>query len=221
MANADTPFGLRPIRHRNGASYNGACNPYFKDSDYNVALFIGDPVTKQGNGNAALVTVPGLGSFAPQTLPEIKLTAVGDVSTDAGRITGVVVGFGANPNDLSKVHSPAQTEAVVWVCDDPDVIFEIQVDTAMAITLISVNAILIDTHSGSTVTGISGIEMDGGGGSTPAPNASFQLNIRRGVNREDNDATLIHAKYEVTINTHTESSGMNTNATGTLGQAAI
>ncbi len=221
MANTDTPFGARPIRHRNGAPYNGAANPYYKNSDYATAMFVGDFVTKQGDGNAALVTAPGLGSFAPQTLPEIKRTTPGDVNTDAERITGVVIGFGANPNDLETVHSKASTEAVVWVVDDPDVIFEMQTDTAIAITSISLNAILIDTHAGSTTTGLSGTEIDGGGGTALAANSSFQLLLLRGVNREDNDATLIHAKYEVMISTHTEASGMSTNADGTFGQAAI
>ena len=46
MANTDSPFGLRPIRHRNGAAYNGAANPYYINSTYATALFIGDPVVK-------------------------------------------------------------------------------------------------------------------------------------------------------------------------------
>ncbi len=220
MANADTPFGLRPVRMRGGSPYNGAVNPYYKNSDYNVAMFIGDCVTKQGDANSAIVEAPG-GTFAAQTLPEVKRTTPGVANSDAERITGVVVGFGANPANLSKVHSPAQTEAVVWVVDDPNVLFEVQTDTAIAITDSQLNAILIDTHSGSTDTGLSGTEMDGGGGTSLAADGSHQLNILRGVNRDDNDATLVHAKYLVAISVHTEASGMDTNAIGTLGQAAI
>lgn len=220
MANQDTPFGLRPLRMKGGSPYNGAINPYYKNSDYGTAMFIGDCVTKQGDANAAVVEAPG-GTFAVQTLPEVKRTTPGDSNSDAERITGVVVGFGANPNDLSKVHSPASTEAVVWVVDDPNVVFEVQTDTAIAITDSQLNAILIDAHSGSADTGISGTEMDGGGGVTIAADASFQLLILRGRNIPNNDATLIHAKYEVMISVHTEASGMNTNAIGTLGQAAI
>jgi hypothetical protein len=221
MANADTPFGLRPLRHRNGAPYNGAMNPYYKNSDYGTAMFVGDCVTKQGDSNAAVVTAPGAGSFNVQTLPEVKRTTAGDSNSDAERITGVVVGFGANPDNLSTVYSPASKEAVVWVCDDPDVVFEIQCDTAVAVTQMQLNGILIETHAGSTSTGLSGVELDGGSGTALAANASFQLMILRGVNREDNDVTLVHAKLEVMISTHTEASGMNTNAIGTLGQAAI
>ena len=221
MANADTPFGLRPLRHRSGAPYNGAANPYYKNSDYATAVFVGDCVTKQGNTNAAEVTAPGLGSFSPFSLPEVKRTTPGVVNTDAERITGVVVGFGANPDDLSKVHSPASTEAVVWVADDPSIVFEVQVDTALVATQMQLNCILIDTHSGSTVTGLSGTEMDGGSGTAPAAAKDQQLQIMRGVNRVDNDNELVHAKIEVIINTHTEATGMVDNAAGTLGMAAI
>lgn len=220
MANKDTPFGLRPIRMKGGSPYNGAVNPYYKNADYATAVFVGDCVTKQGNTNAAVVEAVG-GTFQPQTLPEVKRTTPGASNSDAERITGVVVGFGPNPDNLSTVHSPASTEAVVQVCDDPNVVFEIQVDAALAATEISLNAILIDAQNGSTVTGLSGTEMDGGSGTSPAANASYQLLILRGVNREDNDSTLIWAKYEVMISVHTEASGMNTNAIGTLGQAAI
>ena len=98
MANADTPFGLRPIKHRNGAPYNGAMNPYYKAAGYGTALFVGDPVLKYTDGsNAAGVTAPGLGEFAIGTLPEVRLAPV----TDNTLITGVIVGFGANPDCLT------------------------------------------------------------------------------------------------------------------------
>lgn len=50
MANIDAPFGLRPIRHKSGAPYNGAVNPYYVASTYATALFIGDPVIRVAGG---------------------------------------------------------------------------------------------------------------------------------------------------------------------------
>lgn len=209
MANPDTPKGLLPIRHRNGAPYNGAANPFYKISTYATAMFVGDAVIKVAAGsNTAEANAPGLGNFAIGTLPHIERATVGD----ANRITGVVIGFGANPDDLSKVHSPASTEAIVWVCDDPDVIFEIQADGAIPAASIGLNAVLIDTHSGSTTTGLSGTELDTTS-DAPAADASNQLLILRAVNRSDNDTTLTHAKVEVLINQHTENQG----TVGTLG----
>jgi hypothetical protein len=217
MANADTPFGLRPIRHRNGAPYNGAANPYYKAAGYATALFVGDVVVKTGTANTAAASAPGLGAFSIATLPEINKTTAGDSNTDGERQTGVVVGFGPNPLDLTKVHSPASTEAVVWVVDDPNVVFEVQCPSAIAATQIGLNAVLIDTHSGSTVTGLSGTEMDGGDSTAPAADASYQLLILRAVNRTDNETNLVHNKIEVVLNNHTEALGMVTNAYGTLG----
>lgn len=217
MANTDTPMGLRPVRHRNGAAYNGASNPYYLPSGYATAVFIGDCVTKTGTSNTALVTVPGGGAFPIATLPEINRTTAGDSNTDAERITGVVVGFSADPTALENKHNPASTERVAYVCDDPDVIFEVQADNAIAATEISLNAILIDAHSGDTNTGMSGTEIDGGSSVAPAADASYQVLIMRGVNRDDNEMNLVHNKVEVMINVHTEAHGMNTNAIGTLG----
>ena len=203
MANPDTPFGLKPIRHRNGAHYNGAANAYYKPATLDEAWFIGDAVIKAAAGsNTTAVEAPGLGSFAIGTAAQAVLATVGDTN----RITGVVVGFGANPDNLSLAYSPAETEAIVWVCDDPDVIFEIQADGAIPAASIGLNAVLIGTHSGSTVTSLSGLELDTTS-DAPAADASNQLLILRAVNREDNDTTLTHAKVEVLINQHTENQG--------------
>ena len=219
MANTDNRFGLRPLRHKSGAPYNGAANPYWKDGSVATAMFIGDCVTKQGGSNTAQIVAVG-GTFQIQTLPEVRRTTPGDSNSDAERITGVVVAFGvtgtSDPRNAN-VHSAASTEAVVWVVDDPDIVFEVQADNAISNAESTLNAILIDAHTGSSDTGLSGTEIDGGSSTAPAADASFQVLILRGVNREDNDPTLIHAKYEVMISVHTEMHGADTNAIGTLG----
>ena len=53
MANADYPKGLMPIRHRNGAPFNGALNHYATATGDSTALFIGDPV-KIAGGSAVI-----------------------------------------------------------------------------------------------------------------------------------------------------------------------
>ena len=213
MANVDAPRGLVPVRHRNGAPYNGAAKPYYLPSSYATAVFIGDCVVKTGTSNTARVTAPGAGEFQIGTLPEVNRTTAGDSNSDAERITGVVVGFAANADDLSKQYNPASTERVVFVADDPDLVFEIQAPTAVTAAQIGLNTYLLDSHSGSTSTGLSGTEAFG----TPAADASYQLLIQRQVNRSDNETNAAHNKIEVMISVHTEASGMNTNAIGTLG----
>jgi hypothetical protein len=196
MANVDAPFGLRPVRHRNGASYNGAVNKYYVPSTYATALYIGEAVTKTGTSNTTEVE-----GNQPGTLPEVNKTAAGD----GNAITGVIVGFGPNRDDLSKQYRPASTERVVYVADDPDLVFEIRDDGGVALdaTVVGLNAVLIDTESGSTTTGLAGTEMDSGTTDAPAADASNQLTIQRLVDKGDN-ALGVNAVWEVKINNHTE-----------------
>jgi len=213
MPNIDSPFGLRPIRHKSGAPYNGAARPYYIASTYATALFIGDPVLKvAGGSNASAISVPGGGTFGVGTLPSVEKAAEGD----GDLITGVIVGFSPLATNLEVKHNPASTERVAYVCDDPDIVFEIQADGAVPAASMGLNAVLIYTHTGSTTTGLSGAELDTTS-DVPAADASNQLLILRAVNREDNDTTLAHAKVEVLINLHTQNTGNALTDSGSLG----
>lgn len=218
MANVDAPMGLRPVRHKSGAPYSGSVNPYYLPSTYGTAVFIGDTVVRTGTSNTAVVAVPGAGEFGIGTLPEINLSDVGTVAAAGDMITGVVVGFAADPTALENKHNPASTERVAYVCDDPDVIFECQADGAIPATSMGLNATLIATHSGSTTTGLSGRELDTTS-AAPAADLSDQMRILRAVNRQDNDTTITHAKVEVQITQHTEASNTfaNDGTAGSLG----
>ncbi len=202
MANNDTPFGLRPIRHRSGAPYNGAANAYYIPASYGTALFVGDPVVKTGTSNTANVEAPGAGSFNIGTLPEINKATAGD----GNAITGVIVGFAPDPNGLERIYNPASTERVALVCDDPDVVFEIQAEGTIAAAQVGLNGVLIYTNTGDTNTGRSGAELNTSS-DVPAADASNQLTIQRVVNRADNEAGSDFTKVEVKINNHTEAHG--------------
>jgi hypothetical protein len=213
MANVDSPTGLKPVRHRSGAPWNGRTVPCFIAGDYATALFVGDPVVKvAGGSNTAAVSAPGAGKFNIGTLPSIEKAAAGD----ANRVSGVIVGFAALPTDLSKNYNPASTARVAYVCMDPDAVFEIQADGAIPAASIGLNAVFIYTHSGNTTTGLSGVELDTTS-DVPAADASNQMLILRAVNREDNDTTITHAKVEVMLINHTEAHGNTANGDGTLG----
>ncbi len=197
MANRDAPFGLRPVRHRNGAPYNGAVRMYYVPAGYGTALFIGDPVVKTGTSNTAEVL-----GHAPGTLPEINKAAAGD----GNAITGVIVGFVATSFD-SKTYNPASTERIALVADDPDLLFEIQADGAIAAAQIGLNAVLIYTNAGSTVTGLSGAELDAGTTDAPAADASNQFTIQAVVPRDDVEEGSAFTVVQVKINNHTEAHG--------------
>lgn len=202
MANKDASFGLRPIKHKSGAPYNGSVNPYYIPSTYATALFVGDPVVKTGTSNTAVVSVGGGGKFQIGTLPEINKATAGD----GNLITGVIVAFCPLPTNLALQYNTASTERVALVCDDPDVVFEIQADGAIAVTQVGLNANLIFTNAGSTVTGLSGVELDTSS-DAPDADASNQLTIQRVVNREGVEAASAWTVVEVKINQHTEASG--------------
>ena len=198
MANVDAPLGMRPIRHRNGAPYNGAANPYLVPSSDATALFIGDPVVVTGTANTAQVEAPGVGTFKAGELPTVIIATAGG-TTNA--ITGCVVAFGANPSNLENQYRLASTDRIVWVADDPDLVFEMQEDSvggALAETAVGSNVQLI-AGTGSTITGLSGWEIDS---NTTATTATHQLRLERLVRREDNEVGN-QANWEVSINFHT------------------
>jgi len=192
MANTDAPLGLVPIRHKNGAPYNGAVSAYYLRSDYATATFVGDPVV----GTANLLEFLG---NAPGTLPTInKATAAGGAYT-----SGVIVGFSPLATDLTKTYNAASTERIAYVADDPDLVFEVQEDSAGTVldaTDVGLNADYVFTHAGSTTTGKSGVELDR---STINTTNTLQLKVLRLVNRVDN-ALGDSAKWEVMINLHTQ-----------------
>lgn len=203
MANSDAPRGLTPIRHKSGAPYNNAVTMMYINSSYATALFRGDPVLiVAGGSNSELITVPSGGKFPPGTLQEIEVAAAG------GYISGVIVSFAIDPDDLSKTYSPASTESVAYVCTDPDVLFAIQEvsgGTALTNADIGLNASFV-AGSGSTITGQSGFELDN---STESTTLDLDLKIRALLNVENN-AIGEHAQYLVQINKHSFASGVGT-----------
>jgi hypothetical protein len=196
MANADTPFGLIPIK--NSPFNEIPKNYYYIPSSYATALFIGDPVVKTGTSNTVAVTTAGR-YFNPGSLPEINKATAGD----GNAITGVIIGFLANPSNLNVAYNPASTERIAIVADSPLQEFEIQEESAgspLAATSVGLNANVVYAESGSTATGLSGAELDT---TTPATTATFQLKILRLLDAPEN-AIGQHAKWRVKINNHTE-----------------
>lgn len=201
MANPTQNFGLRPVRYKNGTPWNGAANPYYCPSGYNVDLFIGDPVTINGDSNDAEVSAVGAGTFSTGMLSEVVLTTLADTN----RITGVVVGVFPTTHD-SKSYKVTGVEAVVMVCDDPNVVFQIRDDgtTLLTVDTVGLNAIMI-TGSGDTSTGWSGISLDSDG-TAPSADGSNMLTIRN-LSRIPDNELLKNAVWDVTLQNHTELCG--------------
>lgn len=202
MANADTPFGLRPVGHPSGLS-KSRVRAYYVPSSYATALFPGDPVIKTGTSNTAEVSAPGVGKMPVGTMPEVNKATAGD----GNAITGVIVAVAADPDALGRRYIPASTGGVVYVNDDPQTEFEIQADGAIAAAQVGLNAVLIYTNTGDTNTGQSGAELDTTS-DAPAADASNQMTILSVVARDDNEAASANTKVRVRINNHTEAHGV-------------
>lgn len=183
MANADTPFGLKPVRHRNGAPYNGAFRIYSVPSSDSTAIYIGDLVTEVGTSQ----TIDGV------IYADVARSATGDV------FQGVVVGVLPVTQDSLKYRA-ASTQRLLAVVDDPDMLFEIQEvsgGTALTANDIGLNANVV-VAAGSTVTGLSGTELNNG---TEATTNTLDVKIVGFVNRADNEIGE-HAKWLIALNRH-------------------
>jgi len=187
MANLDTPFGFKPVKHLSGAPWNGKINTYYVPVGDGTALFKGDAVKSAGSADAT-------GKFPTVTQ-----------ATAAAAIRGVVVGFGDNPYVMThpdtpnRDYRPASTAMYAFVVDDPFVIFEIQEDSvgnSIGADMVGLSTD-ITVGSGSTSTGKSAIELD----SSDTATAAGQCKILRVVDREDN-ALGTNCKWEVTIIEH-------------------
>lgn len=183
MANADTPFGLRPVRYISGAPYNAAVNFYSTAAGDGTAIFLGDPVKLSGTSQ----TISG------RIYKDVDQAATGDV------VVGVCVGVLPVTAD-SLIYRAASTQRILMVADDPNLLFEIQEvsgGTALTANDIGLNADFV-VGSGSTTSGMSGVELNN---ATEATTNTLDLQIVDFVNREDN-AIGEHAKFLVRINRH-------------------
>ena len=179
MANVDRVNGLRPVKHLNGAPFNGMVNRYYVPATDSTAIFVGDAVKSGGSADA-------------RGVPDVAQAAAGDT------IRGIVVGI-EPVTDESLNFRAASTEAYVLVADAPDLVFEIQEDSvgaALAVTNVGQNADLI-VAAGDTTVGKSGMELD----SSTAVGTTAQLRILGLVQREDNEIGD-NAKWLVMINEH-------------------
>lgn len=183
MANADTPFGLKPVRHRNGAPYTGAARVYSVAAGDATAIYVGDLVTAAGTSQTIGGTI----------YSDVVQSATGDV------FQGVVVGVLPVTQDSLKYRA-ASTQRLLLVADDPDLTFEIQEvsgGTPLAANDVGLNANIV-VAAGSTVTGMSGVELNN---ATEATTNTLDVKIQGFVNRVDNEVGE-HCKWLVVLNRH-------------------
>lgn len=169
MANANFPFGLRPVNDMGAGVYSGAIQQFSVPTSDGTAIYVGDPVKRAANSQF----------INGQVFGDIAQAATGDV------ICGVVVGFLADTRD-SLIYRAASTQRIALVCVDPNALFEIQQvtgGTPLTANDVGLNANFV-VAAGSTVTGQSGVTLDN---TTEATTNTLDLKIVGMVNRADND----------------------------------
>lgn len=142
MANQDTPFGLKPVRHAKGGTIR--TNAYEIASGLASNIFTGDPVIPVNTAkriNIATSTVPLIGVFGGVSYVD----ALGEVQIRPYWASGTTL----------KANSIA--EATVY--DDPDILFAIQGDEDIVADDIGAEADTV-IGSGNTATGQSTTELD-------------------------------------------------------------
>lgn len=193
MANTSRISGFRPVKHLNGSAYNGQMNVYSVPSSDASAMYVGD-----------VVKLAASGADVTGSKPAVALAAAGDA------VVGVIVGFSVNRDDINigGQRRAASTARDVYVCDSPDVIFEVETSNgtpAAADINLNINHAV---GSPDATMARSGATVDFG---TEATTAALTFKLMGFVPRDDNEVAA-SAKVLVKINNHQLSSG-----TGTLG----
>ena len=149
MATTAAPYGLRPINLIGGQQFAGSTRQIKIASGYAANIFFGDVVAIGVDGT--IVKVTNVGTNA-DPFP-------------AGTV-GVFLGCAYTSPTLkyflNSQYWPTGTvasDAVAYVCDDPDTLFQIQADAAVTQTMLGSN-FGVNQTAGSTVTGDSKISLD-------------------------------------------------------------
>ncbi|MGL5736163.1 MAG: hypothetical protein ACRCYS_14965 [Beijerinckiaceae bacterium] len=184
MPNVNMPTGLNPVRYLSGATYNGAFNVYSVPASDATAIGVGDPVRSLGTSSI------------------VNDVTYGDVAycTVGNYVVGVVVAVAPDTRD-SLTYRAASTARLVYVADDPNLVFEVQdlaTGTPIAAADIGLNVNLAAAPVVNTFTGKSGAVLDN---ATKAVTATLDYKIVGFVNRPDNEPGAA-GKWLVRVNRH-------------------
>jgi hypothetical protein len=187
--------GFSPVGTISGAPYNGATRRFYKAAGTTVThdLFVGDLVVMSGAADAA--GIPGV---------------VAATAGDQNPACGVIAAIAPDPNHLDRASWIDGADAgYVDVVTDPNVVFEAQINAALAAAEVGKNVNMVATAAGSRTAGSSGQEINATGINTTA---TFQLKLIGFVNRADNAPNGTYNRGLVIINNHQFKGG-----TGTVG----
>lgn len=180
MATSATPYGLRPVRSLSSGGYaSGHTRQYKMTNSYDTSVFYGDPVIQVAAG-----------------------TIERETTTNATTAIGVFLGCSYTDPTLGYklfsnmwTASTTATDIKAYVCDDPNMVFQIQADESMAQTDIGLNASWVLT-TGNANIGMSKVVLDGG---TPATTNTLPLRVIGFVDGPTSDVTGVDAYPDVLV----------------------
>jgi len=164
MSTSETPYGLRPVNLLGGQPYAGGIRHVKIASGYASDIFHGDAVKVVAAG-----------------------TVEKDTGTNAMTPVGVFLGCAYTDSTLGPIQrqywpsGTSASDAVAYVCDDPDMVMQVQADSSVAQTALGANFALVQ-GSGSTATGKSGVQLDA---STAATTNTLPVRLVGFVNGPD------------------------------------
>ena len=202
MATTATPYGFKPLNHIGGTPYAGAVRHIKIASGFGTNIFNGSIVALVTGGTLEVVTTLG---------------SNGDVFPSG--VIGVFVGCTyTDPTSKNKTfsnHWPTGTvasDAMAYVVDDPQVLFQVQADGAVTQAELGENAHLAavqSTSTGDTTTGVSNSAIDQ---STIAVTATFAFRVVDFVESPDStvgDAfTDLIVKFNAGVHSYEDSTGI-------------
>lgn len=161
MAIAAAPYGLKPIKRADGMSYAGATSQYLIDPAGEATnLFTGQIVIIGADGYLALSTATG----ADITTNNLGGSGIGAIGVFMGcEYVNAQGQLTHSPYYPAGYAAPSGTEIKAYVVDDPNVLFQVQLDGAGAQTIIGANTFLAavqSTSTGNTRTGNSTTALD-------------------------------------------------------------
>jgi len=142
-------FGFRPSRKIGGAPHALAATAYRKENGKQGAMFKGDPVKLNSgyieiadNGDKVLGAIAGFAYIDPTSKEPIWTDNIAASVSSQGAIDGI-------------------EDVVVYVYDDPDMIYKVAARTSLAVTAGDVGTVFdVSAGSGNSITGQSGYSIN-------------------------------------------------------------
>jgi len=175
MAATATPYGLRPVKRADGLPYAGAVSQYLIDPAGEATnLFYGQVVHIGADGYIALSTATGADGTT-NALPT-GTTLTGSIGVFVGceyvNAQGQLIHAQYYPSAYA---APTGTEIKAYVVDDPNVLFQAQLDGTIDQSDIGANTFFAaaqSTSTGSTATGNSTSALES---TTVTTTAAFRI----------------------------------------------